>query len=210
MCNIFVSYAHQDRERVRPYVDFLKSLDFHVFWDGDVDPGSKWRDRVSKQLSSAHIVIVFWSENSVQSEQVKDEADTANDNETLLPVVLALSKNLPLGHLNVQYIQFAAKAPRKENQDRLFKAVIVKARTCLKWVDHVIEAHETQIKQVKKVNQENEYKTQKELAHTREKLTEATNIIRKVIEETDNSSIRLKKTHAELNGYLNGNKDPDK
>jgi hypothetical protein len=42
MTDIFVSYAREDQERVRPIVKELEHRNWSVFWDLEIPPGETW------------------------------------------------------------------------------------------------------------------------------------------------------------------------
>src|SRR3974390_614249 len=88
MTDVFFSYSSKDRERVRPIRDALVADGFDVFWDQEVPPGRNWDDWIRQNLSAARCTIVFWSETSVQSDNVVHEATVAKNAGKLIPVLL--------------------------------------------------------------------------------------------------------------------------
>ena len=70
--DVFVSYAHDDRERVRPIVDELKAAGLIVWWDTETEVGSRWRDVIADRHRHAKSICVVWSANSVGSSFVRD------------------------------------------------------------------------------------------------------------------------------------------
>ena len=88
MADIFVSYAREDKERVRPIVEELEKLDWSVFWDTKLLPGDDWRSYIKKQLDVSSCVLVFWSRISRDAKWVLLEADEAKERGILVPVLL--------------------------------------------------------------------------------------------------------------------------
>lgn len=88
MSDVFVSYKAEDRARVAPLVQALKSEDLSVWWDTQIAAGSEWRQDIQEQLDSARCVIVVWSKRSVGPEGrfVRDEASRAQRRGTYLPI----------------------------------------------------------------------------------------------------------------------------
>jgi hypothetical protein len=86
--DIFVSYASQDRERVRPLVETLRTLGWSVWWDRELKPGETWDEVIGKALASARCVVVLWSANSIASDWVRIEAEHARQRGTLVPAYL--------------------------------------------------------------------------------------------------------------------------
>ncbi|MEI6757978.1 MAG: TIR domain-containing protein [Chlorobium sp.] len=88
MADIFVSYAREDKERVRPIVEELEKLDWSVFWDTRLLPGDDWRSYIKNQLDVSSCVLVFWSRISRDAKWVLLEADEAKERGILVPVLL--------------------------------------------------------------------------------------------------------------------------
>jgi hypothetical protein len=98
--SVFVSYARSDISRVRPVVEFLASLGFTIWWDQFIEVGDFYRRAIQKSLDEAACVVVFWTEDSVNSNFVLDEIQKAGAQGYLVPVLLdSLDSNtqLPLG-----------------------------------------------------------------------------------------------------------------
>lgn len=63
---VFISYATPDRERVRPYVDYLIKTGLNVWIDfQQLKAGQKWDLEIKRALNKADFVIVFFSNNSI-------------------------------------------------------------------------------------------------------------------------------------------------
>ena len=93
MSDVFISYAAEDRARVQYLTKALEQGGFSVWWDRKIPPGKTWDQVIGKALDAAKCVIVLWSEVSVESNWVKEEADTAAQRGILVP---ALIDNVPL------------------------------------------------------------------------------------------------------------------
>jgi hypothetical protein len=86
--DIFISYASQDRGRIGPLVEVLEARGWSVFWDTTLLPGETWRRKISSELDAAKCVIVLWSESSVDSHWVEQEADEGQRRRILVPVMM--------------------------------------------------------------------------------------------------------------------------
>ncbi len=87
MGDVFISYSSRDRARVEKLVARLR--DDHgiaVWWDTHLPPGERWDDQIEQAMENASTVVILWSEASVASEEVKDEAYYARDRGKALPV----------------------------------------------------------------------------------------------------------------------------
>ena len=103
MSDIFLSYATEDRERVRPLSSALEALGWKVFWDVQTPPAETWRHFIETQLQQARCFVVVWSKVSVASEWVLEEADEAkSQRKQRLSVVIDDLDKLPFGHRGPQ------------------------------------------------------------------------------------------------------------
>lgn len=106
MADIFLSYAREDRERVRALQAGLAERGFDVFWDTEILPGHRWDEELQQKLEFAKCVVVAWSANSVRSHWVKDEATYGRDHGILLPVTID-GTTPPLGFRQIQTVDLS-------------------------------------------------------------------------------------------------------
>ena len=83
---VFISYARYDRERVQPLADALEAQGCSVWIDSNLVAGEVFAAEIEAALRSSTAVIVVWSETSVHSSWVRDEAGLARDLGRLVPV----------------------------------------------------------------------------------------------------------------------------
>src|SRR4051812_7432612 len=88
MSEIFLSYAIEDFERIKPLVQALESLKWSVWWDRSMLPGSRWQRILRESLKTAKCVIVAWSRISIDSEWVEIEAEEGRRRGILVPVLI--------------------------------------------------------------------------------------------------------------------------
>ena len=74
MSDIFLSYANEDRERVRPLAEALRQAGWTVFWDRVIPVGKTWHDMLEGELENARSLLVVWSQDSIKSKWVRAEA----------------------------------------------------------------------------------------------------------------------------------------
>lgn len=84
MAEVFVSYARDDLEHVRPLVDALRADGLTAWWDQDVPPNAEWAPTIEAELDQAGCVIVCWSPNATARENVRGEARFAHAHGKLL------------------------------------------------------------------------------------------------------------------------------
>ena len=67
MADIFISYAREDRSRVKPIAEALEDQDWSVWWDPQIPPGKTFFGVIKAALDAAKCVLVLWSEQSIDS-----------------------------------------------------------------------------------------------------------------------------------------------
>ena len=84
--DVFLSYAREDREVVRALATALADAGLSVWWDREIAGGQHFADVIAERLAAARVVLVLWSQASVVSDFVRDEASRARDAGKLLPL----------------------------------------------------------------------------------------------------------------------------
>ena len=84
----FLSYSHADQDRVRLLANALERAGISVWWDTLIEGGAVFAKSVEVALARCDAVIVAWSEVSVSSDWVLDEASQGRDMRKLVPVSL--------------------------------------------------------------------------------------------------------------------------
>jgi hypothetical protein len=75
MEDIFLSYAREDREVAAQITAQLESLGWSVWWDREIPAGKTWRQLIEDALKNMRCLVVLWSNASIQSDWVREEAD---------------------------------------------------------------------------------------------------------------------------------------
>ena len=86
--DIFLSYAREDEDRVRPLVAAFEAQGWSLFWDRRIPTGQTWRSHIGAGLQNARCVVVAWSRHSIESQWVAEEADEGKIRQVLVPVLL--------------------------------------------------------------------------------------------------------------------------
>lgn len=88
MSDIFISYKREDQGIASKLANALESEGWTVWWDPKLRAGEHFDDVIEKALTSAKCVVVLWSEGSVKSQYVRDEATYALEHKKLVPVAI--------------------------------------------------------------------------------------------------------------------------
>ena len=71
---VFLSYAHQDRERALGVKLLIELGDAQVFMDWhSIRPGDRWQDAVEKALADCDVLCVYWTKAASKSKWVQRE-----------------------------------------------------------------------------------------------------------------------------------------
>lgn len=86
---IFVSYAHADSNRVYPEIKRLHDQGYNIWYDEGIAPGNEWLSDILEHLKACSLYIIFVTENSINSINVKKEFKYAiNKKKKILPIYL--------------------------------------------------------------------------------------------------------------------------
>jgi formylglycine-generating enzyme required for sulfatase activity len=101
MTDIFISYSRNDRERVRHIAQALEAEGFDVWWDTEILPGESFSKVIDSKLKDSACIIAVWSDSSINSNWVQEEADDGMQRNTLIPVMID-QIDLPRGFKRLQ------------------------------------------------------------------------------------------------------------
>ncbi|GHV96725.1 hypothetical protein AGMMS50293_30450 [Spirochaetia bacterium] len=74
---IFISYGHADTDRVFPIISEFHNEGLSVWYDEGIDPGNEWPEEIGTALEKCALFIVFISDASAASENVRNEINLA-------------------------------------------------------------------------------------------------------------------------------------
>ena len=104
MSDIFVSYAREDRAKVRPLAEALERHGWKVWWDRSIRAGEQFHEVIEKALEEATCVLVAWTSRSVRSTWVREEVQEGLDRKKVLIPVKMEDVKPPLGFRSFQAV----------------------------------------------------------------------------------------------------------
>ena len=124
MARVFLSYDHEDSRKVGTIVAALEGHGHSVWVDRQIAGGTQYSTEIESALERCDAVVVLWSERSVRSAWVRDEAAAGRDLGKLVPVSLDKVQP-PMGFRQFQTIDFAGwkSASRARKLQELLSAV---------------------------------------------------------------------------------------
>ncbi len=105
MAKVFLSYSREDVSAARQLAECIGSAGHEVWWDHQIEGGSRFTAEIDRELKGAEAVVVLWTKSSVESPWVQDEAAEGRDTGRLVPVMIGTDKP-PLGFRQFQSIDF--------------------------------------------------------------------------------------------------------
>ena len=125
---IFLSYTRQDRSRAEQIIKALELGGCSVWWDGLLDGGVAFASTTEDELEGSDVVVVLWSEASIASHWVRDEATRGRERGRLVPVSLD-GVMAPLGFRQFQLLDLAKwrGSPDGPEMMNLLRAVMIVA-----------------------------------------------------------------------------------
>src|SRR5262249_16798322 len=87
---VFISYAHADRRYVDRLAAFLTRAGVPVWFDTEIDPGSRWRRVIRRKNGIWFAFVLVMTPAAEESEWVEREVTHAQDtNRPIVPLLLA-------------------------------------------------------------------------------------------------------------------------
>jgi adenylate cyclase len=105
LAKVFLSYSREDETSAKELADAIGRAGHDVWWDRQIQGGSRFSSEIDRELKSAEAVVVLWSATSVESAWVQDEAAEGRDTGRLVPVAIGGSRP-PLGFRQFHTVEF--------------------------------------------------------------------------------------------------------
>jgi len=86
MEDIFISYSKSDVKAATVIARKLTDFGFSVWWDNLLSPGELFDEVLTNKVKGSKVVLVLWTEDSIQSKWVHAEASLALSLDKLIPI----------------------------------------------------------------------------------------------------------------------------
>ncbi|WP_119067087.1 toll/interleukin-1 receptor domain-containing protein [Aggregatilinea lenta] len=102
---IFIAYAHEQAVLARELAALLRSRNKSVFYDAHIRAGSSWRRTVQKALDDATHVVVIWTQDAAESDEIDLEITYARgEGKRIIPLLSPDIPKLPYHLYNLHYL----------------------------------------------------------------------------------------------------------
>src|SRR5690242_1829438 len=88
MASVFLSYDRDDAEAARAIAALVEKAGHEVWWDKHISGGSQYAKEIARALDESDVVLVLWTNSSIESPWVRDEAGAGRDRGRLVPLSL--------------------------------------------------------------------------------------------------------------------------
>ena len=113
---IYVSYSLKDSEKVLEMIRKLKEMGFRVLYDNGPEAGLQWTESVAKMLLDSHCMVVFLTENALQSSSVMREINFAmSQGKKVIPVYLEEIQLNPGMRMQLSHVEAVFNSRHSEN-----------------------------------------------------------------------------------------------
>jgi adenylate cyclase len=125
VARVFLSYARADVDCAKALAEHIGRAGHDVWWDRELHGGSRFTTEIENALHEAEAVVVLWSQASLQSAWVQDEAAEGRDSNRLVPVVIEAVRP-PLGFRQYQALDLAdlRSGDQPRQLEELLRAII--------------------------------------------------------------------------------------
>jgi Flp pilus assembly protein TadD len=106
MASVFLSYDHEDASVAAAIASALEKAGHAVWWDRRIHGGAEYNLEIESAVERSDAVVVLWSQRSVNSAWVRDEAGEGRDQRKLVPVLIDEVKP-PMGFRQFQNIDLS-------------------------------------------------------------------------------------------------------
>ncbi len=90
---IFIAYSRRQRGQAKELADMLTGAGRAVFYDAKIKAGAVWRQTIQKALDDATHVLIVWTQEAAESDEVEREVSYAlSEGKVIIPI---LGKEIP-------------------------------------------------------------------------------------------------------------------
>lgn len=119
---IFIAYFRKQRPLAQTVYELLSKNGKAVFWDAKIKAGATWRQTIQKALDDATHLVVIWTPEAAESDEVEREVSYAlAERKVIVPILSKEIPKLPYHLHGLHYIVLDADLSRIETD--LLKAI---------------------------------------------------------------------------------------
>jgi hypothetical protein len=102
---VFIAYSRKQRTLAKDLHDLLVANGKAVFWDAKLRAGAVWRQMIQKALDDSTHVVVLWTPDAAESDEVEREVSYAlAERKRIIPILSREIPKLPYHLHGVHYV----------------------------------------------------------------------------------------------------------
>ena len=114
MTKVFISYAHNDLQRIRQIVRELKRANLDIWMDTrNLQGGDLWTAEIAEAISACNVFLLFMSESSMKSDDVRREVQLAYEKKKKIVILrleeVKIPRNLQFQLAGIQWTEAGEK-----------------------------------------------------------------------------------------------------
>lgn len=117
MPDIFISYAREDAALRDILVRCLEHGGWVPFYDENLTPGKSFNKEIEERIRAYRLVVVIWTQTSVQSNWLLAEAQAVLDGDKLFPVLMGNTADAAKVEVRLQFCPFHALSLTDRGRD---------------------------------------------------------------------------------------------
>ena len=127
---IFISYAHDDSERVLPIISYIANEEYRIWFDQRIEVGTKWAEVIAQRLNQSTCFMAFITDNYLRSDNCMDEIEHAKNKKIPILIIYLEDLQVPdwflMRHGRTQAIYYKEYNTQNEFFNRIYESNIVK------------------------------------------------------------------------------------
>ena len=156
---IFISYAHDDSERVLPIISYIANQEYRIWFDQRIEVGTKWAEVIAQRLNQSACFMAFITDNYLQSDNCMDEIEHAKNKKIPILIIYLEDLQIPdwflMRHGRTQCIYYKEYTTHNEFFGRIYESSILE--DCRREEDE-IDVSDCKIEKIEEIleNKEND------------------------------------------------------
>lgn len=118
MADIFISYKREDYPLAKSVAEKLIACGWTVWWDRNIPVGKAYDKVIEEEMAAAKCIITLWTKDSVNSMNVKEEAQEGLRRNILIPISVG-DVSPPYGFKMIQTLAWNTTTPDDDLLDEL-------------------------------------------------------------------------------------------
>ena len=132
--NVFISYSAKDEDKIRLVLNSIRTIkDTNIFFAPEtLKIGDKISQEILNSIKNSHMFIVFYSNNSTQSNYVQQEIGVAKANNKLIIPILLDGTKPPGMLLDINYLDLSNEKEYSLGINKLYNLIFSKSEQLMK------------------------------------------------------------------------------